>query len=68
MTSPYFRVVTVRESQGEKGLFHTVQGKSGNLKKVREESQKERENFAASFFSVKYLILNQLSVPLKMYL
>ena len=42
-----YRVVTIRENQKEKGLFHTGQEKSG---KVREGSQNVTKNFSALFF------------------
>ena len=38
-------IATVREGQGEKGLFHTGQGKSG---KVREFCEKSRKDFKKS--------------------
>ena len=41
----YNRIATVRESQGEKGHFHTRQGKSG---KVREFCEKSGNDFKKS--------------------
>ena len=41
----YNRIATVRESQGEKGHFHTRQGKSGNFVKSQEMISKSQGNF-----------------------
>ena len=39
------RIATVRESQGEKGHFHTGQGKSGNFVKSQGRISKSQGNF-----------------------
>ena len=44
----YCRVVTVRESQGEKGFFLTFQGMSGNSVKSQGRIPKSQGNFLNS--------------------
>ena len=39
----YYRVVTVRESQDEKGLFHVSQGMSGKIREYEKKSGKKFE-------------------------
>ena len=48
-SSHLHRVVTVRESQAEKGLFYTGQGKSGNFKKSQGKNWKVTSHLKEAF-------------------